>query len=219
MSLPDSGSRKNTFEEIKKLLDRLPHVQKHFKSYPALDFIELVKNNLNSSVTSILKIHIGKTKANITHSSGHVYMKIYNDPSEKDEIVYFDSIKHDLIYTLNSLENSLAHAEILLEKSKESEIPSKESRGGTQEKSKNSPTTLQQLLKFLKIDVQSLEKALDLEDYIQEMIDKHITDNYEDDDDFYLQVQNEGVGYYQLDYNPVEGLTVELLDHYMLKMS
>lgn len=76
------------------------------------------------------------------------------------------------------------------------------------------------LLKYLKIDVKELENSATLDDYICKMVDKHIKkEGYDDYDDFIGTLESKGTRNYQLDHNPVKGLTVELLERWMDKLA
>jgi hypothetical protein len=208
----DSRSQPQTLEGISKLIKVLPNVQKHFGIYNIKTGFVFERYGYEKSmlITSIKKITIGKTKANIGHSANHLYMRIINDETEKDRDIYLNSKEHDLIYTLNSLDNNLGYSET--EKVPAQEISEKVP-------AQEIPIKIQKLLEFLKIDVSTLEKADGLEDYIQKMVNEHVEEvRFEDEEEFRMQVNNKGTGRYQLNYDPVKGLTAEMLKHYVREM-
>ena len=51
------------------------------------------------------------------------------------------------------------------------------------------------------------------------MVNEHVEEvRFEDEEEFRMQVNNKGTGRYQLNYDPVKGLTAEMLKHYVREM-
>lgn len=78
----------------------------------------------------------------------------------------------------------------------------------------------QVLLDFLNIDLYQLRESASLDDYICNIIDIHIKrQGYQSHQDFLVVLDTKGVAHYQLEYAPVEGLTVELLERWVDKLA
>lgn len=101
----------SNLERIKELIKNLPNIQRHFHTHIIYGGgIELERVDSSRWLVSVVKIRITKTKANFYHSAGQIYMKVFNDVSEREQFEYYFDTKHDLTFLLNSLDDNIGRS-------------------------------------------------------------------------------------------------------------